>query len=83
MGLSDNEARFNFGYDQDMGRPGFDVYEEALVVMSLRTAKLFSYTLSKLISNFEAANGEIPISSEMYQRIDRSLGAVGSPPPQK
>ena len=78
MGLAfgDNDVRIAFGFDQDIGKPGQQVLEEAVVVMTPRQAKILSHSLNVIISNFEAANGPIPVPLEKIQQIDAQAEAI-------
>jgi len=54
-----DEFRLHVGFDQDRSQPGTDVLEEAIVVMSPRSAKFLSHTLAAAVSRYEEINGSI------------------------
>jgi hypothetical protein len=59
----------------DTGARTLTVLEEAVVVMTLRQAKMLSHSLNVIISNFEAVNGPIPVPLDKLQKIDADVGA--------
>jgi hypothetical protein len=65
-----DEFALHLGFDQDRAHPGTDVLEEAIVVMSPRTAKFLSYTLSTAISHYEEVNGPITGLDETIKKAD-------------
>lgn len=68
-----DEFSLHLGFDQDRAHPGTDVLEEAIVVMSPRTAKFLSYTLSAAISRYEEDNGPITGLDETIKKADAVL----------
>ena len=78
-----DEFRLHVGFDQDRARPGTDVLEEALIVMSPRSAKLLSYTLSRVISNYEEINGPITGVDESIKQADAVLSEKSTPTKSK
>jgi hypothetical protein len=75
IGFGDNDVRLMCGFDQDLGNPGQQVIEEAIVVMTPRQAKMLSHSLNSVISNFEAANGPIPVPADKIKKIDDEISA--------
>jgi hypothetical protein len=72
MQFSD-EFRLHIGFDQDRTRPGTDVLEEAIIVMSPRSAKFLSHTLSSAISKYEEINGPISGLDERIKEAEAFL----------
>src|SRR5262249_18636699 len=70
---ADTEARLNISFDQDVSKPGSSVLEEITVVMPHRAAKILAFSLGLIVSNFEAANGPIPIPVERLQDIEQAI----------
>jgi len=75
VAFGDNDVRLMCGFDQDITKPGQEVLEEAILVMTPRQAKMLSYSLSVVISNFEAANGPIPIPADKFQKLNAEISA--------
>jgi|HubBroStandDraft_6_1064221.scaffolds.fasta_scaffold548936_2 hypothetical protein len=73
-----DEFRLHVGFDQDRARPGTDVLEEALIVMSPRSAKFLSHTLSAAISKYEEINGPITGLDEMIKQADAALSRTST-----
>jgi hypothetical protein len=83
LGFGDNDVRITFGFDQDLTKPGQHILEEAVVVMALRNVKLLSHSLNLVISQFEAANGPIPVPLDKLQRLDAEISAQAEANRQK
>jgi len=75
VAFGDNDVRLVCGFDQDITKPGQQVLEEAILVMTPRQAKILSYSLNTIISNFEATNGPIPVPVDKIQKLDAEIGA--------
>jgi hypothetical protein len=75
IGFGDNDVRLNCGFDLNISKPGSDVVEEALLVMTPRTAKMLAYTLNAVVANFEALNGLIAVPADRLQKVDEAIRA--------
>ena len=68
-----DEFRLHFGFDQDRSHPGTDVLEEAILVMSPRSAKYLSHTLAAAVSSYEEIHGPITGLDESIKKPDAVL----------
>jgi hypothetical protein len=72
--FGDNDCKIVFGFDMDISKPGEEILEEAVVVMTPRTVKMLAYSLTAVIQNFESVHGtiQVPRLDEMQANLEKA-----------
>jgi hypothetical protein len=83
LAFGDNDVRITCGFDQDLTKPGQQILEEAVLVMTPGHAKLLSHSLNVVIAQFEAANGPIPVPPDKLRKLEEDVSAQAEASRQK